>query len=148
MPFVFIFLAIGLIVVGLKGTQSQAFALLKSEFTGSNSFVVWVAAIAILGALAYIKPIRPVAVALMVLVLLVMVLNNKGGFFSQFNSQLANPIAPQNAGAAGNGSGISLPQLFTAPPGNSGSLAPGAAGPYNPNASPFETLGIPLGYST
>lgn len=110
MPFVFAILAIGLIVVAINGTQSAAFKLLKSEFTGSNSFVVWVAAIAILGALAYVKPIRPVAVGLMVLVLLVMVLNNKGGFFKQFQNQLNNPVAPSQSGVSG-GTGLSISAL-------------------------------------
>ncbi len=101
MPFVFLIVGIVLLIVAVRGTHSQFFSLLKSEFTGSNNFLVWVMAIAILGALGFIKPIRPIALGMMGLVFLVMILKNGGGFFSQFNQQIANPVAPAS-GSGGN----------------------------------------------
>lgn len=94
MPFVLLALGILFFVVSLQGTQGSLFDLLKSEFVGTNSFVVWAAAFVIIGLLGYIKPIRPITHAFMVLLLLVLVLTNGKGFFSQFNSAIRSPVAP------------------------------------------------------
>ena len=143
MPFVFLILGIVLLIVAVKGTQGDMFALLKSEFTGSNNFLVWVMAIAVLGALGYVKPIKPIANGMLFLVLLVIVVKNGGTFFSSFNQQVANPVAP--SGSAGN----ALPSFSLSLPGFS-TLAPGAATPATntPAASPWDQIGVPLGYST
>jgi hypothetical protein len=94
MPFVLLALGILFFIVSLQGTQGSLFTLLKSEFVGTNSFVVWAAAFVIIGLLGYIKPIRPITHAFLVLLLLVLVLTNGKGFFSQFNSALRSPVAP------------------------------------------------------
>ena len=94
MPFVLLALGILFFIVSLQGTQGSLFDLLKSEFVGTNSFVVWAAAFVIIGLLGYIKPIRPITHAFLVLMLLVLVLTNGKGFFSQFNSALRSPTAP------------------------------------------------------
>lgn len=94
MPFVFVVIGILFLVVAVRGTQTQMFALLKSEFVGTNSFVPWAAAILILGAIGYAKPIKPIADAMIGLIILVMLLANKGGFFSQLNAGINNPVAP------------------------------------------------------
>ena len=148
MPFVFLILGIVLLIVAVKGTQGDMFALLKSEFTGSNNFLVWVMAIAVLGALGYVKPIKPIANGMLFLVLLVIVVKNGGTFFSSFNQQVANPVAP--SGSAGNVlPSFSLPSFSLSLPGFS-TLAPGAATPAanTPAASPWDQIGVPLGYST
>jgi hypothetical protein len=94
MPFVLLALGILFLVVSIKGTQGDLFALLQSEFTGSNSFIIWASALIILGLLAYIKPIRPVVHAFMALIVLVLLLANHGHFFSQFNQAIRNPATP------------------------------------------------------
>lgn len=94
MPFVLLALGILFFIVSLQGTQGSLFTLLKSEFVGTNSFVVWAAAFVIIGLLGYIRPIRPITHAFLVLLLLVLVLTNGKGFFSQFNSALRSPVAP------------------------------------------------------
>ncbi len=99
MPFVFVVIGILFLVTAIRGTQGAMFTLLKSEFVGSNSFVPWAAAIFILGALGYSKTVRPVADAMIGLVFLAMILANKGGFFSQLNNQLRNPVAPATPAA-------------------------------------------------
>lgn len=111
MPFVLLALGILLVVVAVQGTEKDLFALLKSEFAGSNSFIVWASALIILGLLAYIKPIRPVVHAFMLLIVLVLVLANHGHFFTQFNQAIRNPAAPPPATP------------------NTGSNAPAAAAP-------------------
>lgn len=94
MPFVLIALGILFLVVAVQGTQGSLFALLKSEFVGTNSFIPWVAAFVILGLAGYIKPIRPITHAFLALLFLVLVLVNGKGFFAQFNNAIKNPVAP------------------------------------------------------
>ena len=111
MPFVLLILGMLFLVVAIRGTQGTFFTLLKSEFVGNNSFVVWGAALVILGLVAYIRPIRPAIQALMGLILLVIFLANKGGVFSQFNNAIRNPAtinAPTSGGVATDitGSGV------------------------------------------
>ena len=100
MPFVLLALGILFFVVAIQGTQGTLFSLLKSEFVGSNSFVVWASALIIIGLLGYIKPIRPISHAFLALVVLVMVLANGRGFFSQFNAAIRSPAAPAPATGA------------------------------------------------
>lgn len=108
MPFVFVVIGLLFLVVAIRGTQAEMFALLKSEFVGTNSFVPWVAALLILGSLGYAKPIRPITDAMMGLIILVMILANKGGFFAAFNRQIDNPTAPSTpAPAPSTGNGLS-----------------------------------------
>ena len=100
MPFVLLALGILFFVVAIQGTQGSLFTLLKSEFVGTNSFVVWASALIIIGLLGYIKPIRPISHAMLVLIVLVMVLTNGKGFFSQFNSAIRSPATPTPATGA------------------------------------------------
>jgi hypothetical protein len=101
MPFVFLVFGLLFLVIAVRGTQSAAFKLLASEFSGPNSFVPWAAAILILGAIGYARPLRKPADAMIGLVFLGMILTNKGGFFSQLNAAIRNPVAPApDAGAA------------------------------------------------
>lgn len=91
MGFFFIVLGLAFLISAIRGTQSDMFLLLKSEFSGPQSFFTWASALLILGCIGYIKPVRPIADGMMVLILLVIVLKNQGGVFSQFNEQLRNP---------------------------------------------------------
>ena len=119
MPFVLLAVGILFFIVAIQGTQGGLFALLKSEFVGTNSFVVWAAALVIIGLLGYIKPIRPISHAFLVLILLVLVLSNGKGFFSQFNAAIRSPVAPsvgsgaQPAAGAPSLTASSVPQLTT-----------------------------------
>lgn len=131
MPWVFLIIGLVFLVSAIRGTESAMFALIKSEFWGSNSFVPWVAAIVILGAIGYAKPVRPAADAMIGLIILVMILANKGGFFTQFNSAIRNPVAPAtdagSGGTAASNPGAVLPALGT----GSGAAATGSG--YTPN---------------
>ncbi len=102
MPFVLLALGILFLAVAWNNSQKDLFALLKSEFVGTSSFLPWIAALLILGLAGYIKPIRPVTHAFIVLILIVMVLANGGGFFARFNAAIKNPVAPANTSATGN----------------------------------------------
>lgn len=133
MPFVFLLLGVGMLAVAVRGTHQQAFALIKSEFTGSNSFVVWALALFVLGGLGYIQKIRPIADGMVLLVLLVIFLTNNrpgstgGGFFAQLNAQIRNP-AP----------------AAPAPSGVPNAAPPGALGSPLPPLPPIQTPGQPV----
>jgi hypothetical protein len=115
MPFVLLLVGILFFVVALQGTQGSLFSLLKSEFVGTNSFVVWAAAFVIIGLLGYIRPIRPITHAFLVLMLLVLILTNGKGFFSQFNAALRSPVAPASAASSTSSSASSSPGAIAAP---------------------------------
>src|SRR6185437_6406490 len=96
-PFVFVIIGLLLLVVAIRGTQNDAFTLLKSEFVGAHSFLPWAASILILGAIGYARPVKPVADALVLLVVLVILLKNGGGFFARLNDAIAHPTAPSQS---------------------------------------------------
>ena len=85
MPYALVILGVLLLVTAVRGTQGDLWSLLKSEFSGTNSFVVWASAFLILGMIGYIKTVRPATDALMMLVLFALIVKNRGGFFDQFN---------------------------------------------------------------
>lgn len=140
MPFVFVVIGILFIVVAVRGTQAQMFALLKSEFIGQKSFIPWAAAIFILGAIGYAKPIRPISDAGIGLIILVMVLGNKGNIFATFNQALANPVSPKTPGTALTPAGAALAAGTTLPAGtanaDAASLAQQRAAGATPNPTP------------
>lgn len=78
MPYVLLLFGAVLFVAGVRGKNKELWALVKGDFTGSNSFLVWIAAIAIVGGAGYIKAIRPLSIAFMTLLLLVLFISNKG----------------------------------------------------------------------
>lgn len=120
MPFVLLLLGLLFLVVAVRGTQTDFFSLVKSEFTGTNNFLVWVLAIVILGMIGYLKPIRPVAHAMIGLVILVMIIANKG-IFANFNQAIRNPAATP---AATTGTGATAPAGTTAPAQPAASTSP------------------------
>jgi len=106
-PFFFLFVGLGLLVIAIKGTQKQAGALLKSEFTGAGSYVPWATAVFVIGGLGYVPVIKKPARALMLLVLLVLFLTKGKGFFDSFRSQISgaqNVNVNSLPGATGAGS--------------------------------------------
>lgn len=123
MPFVLLLVGVLCLIVAVKGTQGTLYDLLKAEFTGTNNFVVWAAAIMVLGLLGYIKPIRPVTHAFIALIVLVMILANGSGVFSKLGTAFAHPNAPKgtttgsgdtsSTGSSGSGSTGKLTGLNT-----------------------------------
>jgi hypothetical protein len=93
MPLIFLILGILFLVLARNNTQGDFETLLKSEFSGSQSFIVWVSALVILGLVGFWKPARPITDAAIGLIILVLILSNKG-LFAQFNNALRNPTAP------------------------------------------------------
>lgn len=86
MPFAFLIIGITFIVAGVRGTDGDLVSLVKGDFTSENgkpSFIAWLVAILLIGALGYIEPIKPISRAFLVLVVVVLFLSN-GGFFQKF----------------------------------------------------------------
>jgi hypothetical protein len=87
MPFVILIVGIVLVVASVRDRQDLLFSLLKSEFSGENSFLPWILALMFIGGIGYIKPLKPISNAFIVLLITVLFLSN-GGFFSKLNQQL------------------------------------------------------------
>jgi hypothetical protein len=105
MPLLFIGVGLVLVLVGLNGDPAKLYTLLASDFKGPNSFIYWLSAILILGALGYIKGLENLSKLFLILVLIVLFLDN-GGFFSQFQAYLKatqNP-APSSSSSQPTGS--------------------------------------------
>lgn len=92
MPYVLLLFGVPMFVSGVRGTNADLWTLVKGDFTGKNSFLVWVAAIAIVGGAGYIKPLRPLSIAFMTLLLIVLVLSNRG-VIGQLQNFVNDPAA-------------------------------------------------------
>jgi drug/metabolite transporter (DMT)-like permease len=92
-PLVFLAVGILFLVLARNGTQGDFEQLLKADFVGSQSFLVWGSAILILGLVGFFKPVRPISDALIGLIILVLILGNSGAF-ANFNAAIRNPTAP------------------------------------------------------
>jgi len=134
-PYALVFIGLLLVMVAYKNTASQLGAQLAQDFTGKDSFVVWIAAIFIIGAVGYIKVAQNVSRALLVLIILVLILSNQG-FFERFVTALRTTEgAPAVTPPSMWDGWFNLPGLVTPPtvPGTTGPNAPGMNG----------TIGIP-----
>lgn len=99
MAFLFTIVGLLMIVTGVKGTYAQFGAQVASDFTGSQPFTYWVAAILGVGAVGYVDALRGVSRLFLALILVSMVLAN-GGFFAKLTGALkAGPQAPTGSGA-------------------------------------------------
>lgn len=90
MPYVLLLFGAVLFVSGIRGTNKDLWALVKGDFTGNKSFLLWIAAIAIVGGAGYIKPLKGLSVAFMTLLLIVLFLSNKG-VIAQLQGYVNNP---------------------------------------------------------
>lgn len=78
MPYVLLVIGAILFVSGVRGTNGKLWDLVKGDFTGSHSFLIWIAAIAIVGGMGYIPKLKPLSIAFMTLLLIVLFLSNHG----------------------------------------------------------------------
>jgi hypothetical protein len=110
--YVLLFFGILLTVAGTRGTQDKLFGLLQGDFTGQNSFIYWIAAIAIIGSIGYVPELKGFSRAFLALILVVLILNQGTGVFQQFTNALkasetqplpSNPASDTNAGPSKTG---------------------------------------------
>ncbi len=108
MPFALAIIGIFLLVAAVRGTAdgpNGLFALVAGDFTGPSSFVYWMVAILIIGALGYIPKVKPISTAMLGLVVLVLFLSKGdpskagGGFFEKFTAGLATTATAKPAAA-------------------------------------------------
>lgn len=83
MPLILALIGAALVLVALRNTQSQLATALEQDVPG---YLKWVAAIAAIGALGYIKPLEVPSRWLLALVLMVIVLTNYQQIFQSFQS--------------------------------------------------------------
>lgn len=88
-----------LILTGLNGDAQQLYSLVSQDFSGPGSFVYWLFAIIILGALGYIRGLETLSKFFLVLVIIVLFLDN-GGFFAQFQAYLKSTQTPATTAGA------------------------------------------------
>jgi hypothetical protein len=101
MPFAFALTGLVLLIAGVRGTSDDLLKLVAGDVTGDNSFIYWILAIAVLGALGYVDTLRPLSRGLLLLVLVVLVLTEgkktgSGGLFQKF-TQAVNTITEKAA---------------------------------------------------
>jgi hypothetical protein len=101
MAYVLIFIGLLLTVAGVRNTQDDLYTLIQGDFTGSSSFIYWLAAIAIVGGVGYVPKLKPLSNAFLVLILIVLVLKQGTGFFDQFSTALKQSTATQATGTNG-----------------------------------------------
>ncbi len=97
MPLALIGIGLLLVIVGFQDTYKEFGAQLGKDFSGSQSFLVWIAALGIIGALGYVKEFEKFSRMFLVLIIVVMFLSNKG-IFAQFNSAIRQG-STSNSGA-------------------------------------------------
>lgn len=101
MPYVLLLFGAVLLVSGIRGTHKELWELIKGDFTGNKSFLLWVAAIGVVGGIGYIKPLKGFSIGFMSLLVLVLLLSNKG-VIKQLQVFVNNPApgtpANNNAG--------------------------------------------------
>jgi hypothetical protein len=92
MPYVLVLFGTILFVAGIRNTQAQLWSLVVGDVSGQDSFLVWIAALAVVGGIGYIPKLKPLSIALMTLLLLVLIIKNNG-VFAQLSSFVQNPGA-------------------------------------------------------
>lgn len=93
MPYALILIGLMLTIAGVRDKQNELFTLIRNDFSGPNSFIYWMGAIAVIGGVGYIPNLKGLSQAFMALVLLVLVIQNKG-VFANFTSALSGTTQP------------------------------------------------------
>lgn len=102
MPYAIILIGAVLLVSGIRGTYADLWNLVRGDFTGTDSFLAWVAAIAVIGGIGYIPKLKPLSIALLTLLLLVLVISRQksGGVFEKLQNYI-NSGLPQSSTSGG-----------------------------------------------
>jgi hypothetical protein len=95
MAYVLIIVGSVLLISGVKDTTQTLFGLLSKDLATHNSYLSWMFAILVIGAIGYIQELRPFSRTFMALVLVVLFLRN-GGFFTQFQKEFSSLSSDQS----------------------------------------------------
>lgn len=127
MAFVLVTVGLLMIVTGAKGTYAAFGSQVASDFTGSQPFTYWLAAIGAVGALGYIDALKTFSRLFLTLILVSMVLANKG-FFAKLTAALKQgPVAPPAGTGTPSGGSSSVGQSSSSTAGAFGQ-SPGVPG--------------------
>jgi flagellar biosynthesis component FlhA len=91
MPLALLIIGAAIMVSVIRNTHNQLGKQLVADFTGSGNFLIWIAAISIVGMIGYIPSWEKPSRALLGLIILAMFLKN-GGVFDQFKSAITSSI--------------------------------------------------------
>jgi hypothetical protein len=107
MPVILLVIGILLIVSAIKGTEHELGKLIQEDFTGSGSFLYWLAAIGVLGALGYVPALKTPSRYLIALIIVAMVFSNQGVLSKLLQAIQSPQAAASVAPPAGGGSSSS-----------------------------------------
>ena len=138
MPFALVLIGLLLIVTAIRGTQGNLWNLFYGDLTGAGTdakgFLVWLAAIAAIGAMGYYKPLQTPSRLLLALVVIGIFLANPGvlaQMAATATSPLPKPVQPTSANAK-----LPVPQAIPVNVGGTGS---------DKKSSPLGPLGDVIG---
>lgn len=80
MPWVALIVGVLLIIMGVTGRYNDLASQVHSDFTGHGSFVDWIAALIIIGAIGYLPGMKGPSTAFLILLILAFILSNNGVF--------------------------------------------------------------------
>jgi hypothetical protein len=115
----FALLTVGILMVAsaVTGNQDKLVCLVQNDFTGPKSFVYWVIALLIIGAVGNIERLKPFSDMFLFLIILALFLAKgdpnaaSGGFFQKFMEAIGSSAA---AGGGTSRTTITLPGRITA----------------------------------
>jgi len=120
MAFMLLFAGVLLTVAAVRGTHSDLAALLKGDFSGPGNFLLWGAAVLMIGAIGYIPALQKLSRAFLVVILLGLFLaranptGSGGGLFQKLQDALNKTTGPA-FGGLGAGSTLHYGPTATAP---------------------------------
>lgn len=91
MAYVLLFLGVLLVITGVRDTYSALGAQLLKDFSGSGSFLYWIVAIMLIGAIGYYAPAQKFSRTFLALLLIVFVVAQKG-LWAQLQATFAGGI--------------------------------------------------------
>ena len=99
MPYALTFVGVLMCIAAARGTEHELAHQLAQDFSGGKSFLVWLAALAVIGGAGYVPPLKRTSDALLFLILLSFALSN-GGVWARLAQVAEAPPAADAAVAA------------------------------------------------
>ena len=113
MPFVFTIAGVLLVVSGVRGTSTDLFKLVKSDFSGTHNYFEYIVAVFLVGSIGYVKELSTMSRLFMFLIIAGLLYQNKQFFSGLVTQETAQPVAQTNPSTAPISNG--LPVLPTLP---------------------------------
>lgn len=139
MPLAFLIIGFAVAITAFRDTYGQLGKLVANDFTGSNSFLIWIGAFIAIGLIGFIPGLEKPSRLMIALVLVVMFLKN-GGVFQKFKDAVSNPQSTPAQATAPTVSGPAPVQLQISGGGSGGisglgNILSGAGSSGNPSAT-------------